>query len=357
MLSLENLLLAGIEWPRKQKPKPVKPSGERDLKPYEGLAAWVDIFDDGPWDHPTRMVRRLAKRGVRSIFVQTSTYGMHDGILHRKALSTMLRVAHNHDMDVVAWYVPSFARMDVDFRRSMQAVRFKSRDGERFDSFALDIEATVVGDIGRRNRRLLRLTERIRKRAGDGYALGAITPDPQADGYWPNFPWRKVAKRYDVIVPMGYFSFFTNGYRQVRRYTERNIRHIRHATGDRDIPIHVIGGIADEMRPRETRAFVHATRSHGILGASLYDSPITTPESWRILKGFEREGPVPDGILERADDKRSRVADKGPKAKSKKATKEARAKKRAEARKDRKDERAGRRRERGNEQRGIVTLR
>jgi hypothetical protein len=244
--------------------------------------------------------------------------------------------------------------MDVDFRRSMQAIRFKSRDSERFDSFALDIEATVVGNIARRNKRFLRLTERIRRHAGDGYALGAITPDPQADGYWPNFPWKRVAKDYDVVVPMGYFSFFTDGYRQVRRYTERNIRQIRRATGDRDIPIHVIGGIADDMEPRETRAFVHATKSHGVLGASLYDSPITAPESWRILKGFEREGPVPDGVLAiEKEESRKKAHDKDRPSKrgdSKKA-------KQGRTREDeRKQERAERRR-RGNEERGAVSLR
>lgn len=349
--SWQQLLVAGIEWPPKPDPKPVKPTGERDLEPYEGLAAWVDIFDEGPWDHPARMVRRLDQRGVRSIFVQTSTYGMHDGILHRKALSTMLRVAHNRGMDVVSWYVPSFAHMDVDLRRSMQAVRFKSRDGERFDSFALDIEATVVGNIARRNKRLLRLTDRIRHRAGDGYALGAITPDPQASLYWPNFPWKRIANRYDVIVPMGYFSFFTDGYREVRRYTERNIRSIRRDTGDKDVPIHVIGGIANDMEPRETRAFVHATKALDAFGASLYDSPITSPESWRILQSFEKPGPVPDGILEQPEEE--------PKPKDASKPREERRKgdgDRDRKKRDRKKERA-KRRGRGNDVRGADSTR
>ena len=351
--SWQQLLLAGIEWPPRPDPKPVKPSGERDLKPYEGLAAWVDIFDDGPWDHPARMVRRLDKRGVRAIFVQTSTYGMHDGILHRKALTKMLRVAHNRKMDVVAWYVPSFAYMDVDFRRSMQAIRFRSRDGESFDSFALDIEATVVGNIARRNKRLLRLTDRIRARAGDGYALGAITPDPQASLYWPNFPWKRIANRYDVIVPMGYFSFFTDGYREVRSYTERNIRQIRRETGKQDVPIHVIGGIADDMEPRETRAFVHATKALDAFGASLYDSPITSPESWRILQGFEKKGPVPDGTLDLPEDEpKKKDADKGGRKRDgKKRDDKDGDKKRT---RDRKEERAERR-QRGNDQRGTTT--
>src|SRR5688500_15634332 len=155
---------------------------------------------------------------------------------------------------------------------------------------------------------------------------------------------------------MGYFSFFTDGYREVRRYTEHNIKEIRRATGDEDIPIHVIGGIANDMEPRETRAFVHATKSRGAFGASLYDSPITSPESWRILKGFDRKGPVPDGVLAKADkaEKKSEGKDdRSNKADDKRARKHGSKESR---KKERKDERA-KRRQRGNDQRGVVSLR
>jgi hypothetical protein len=283
----------GLEIERKR-PARARLVAERDvdLSAYEGVAAWVDVFDPGPWDHPARMVRRLDDRHVEAIFVQTSTYGRTRPLMHSHELSTMLKVAHHRDMQVVAWYVPSFAKMDVDLRRSMDAVRFRSESGHRFDGFALDIESTVVGNLARRNERLLRLSDKIRARVGNEYPLGAITPDPQASAYWPNFPWKPVGKRYDAIVPMAYFSFFTNGYDEVRRYTERDIEHIREETDNPDIPIHVIGGIADDAKPREVRGFVHASKKREVLGASLYDSPITSPDSWRILRAFNRSGPV-----------------------------------------------------------------
>jgi hypothetical protein len=292
----QQVLTAGVEWPfrvAKKRPR-VKGAVEREvnLSAYKGVAAWVDIFDPGPWDHPARMVRRLHKRRVEAIFVQTSTYGRTRPLLHAHQLSTMLKVAHKREMQLVAWYVPSFAKMDVDLRRSMDAVRFRSEKGHRFDGFALDIESTVVGNIARRNERLLRLSDKIRTRVGDSYPLGAITPDPQASLYWPNFPWKPISKKYDAIVPMAYFSFFTSGYDGVRRYMQRDIEHIREQTGDPDVAIHVIGGIADDAKPREVRGFVHASKNHDVLGASLYDSPITSPESWRILSAFNRSGPV-----------------------------------------------------------------
>jgi hypothetical protein len=289
----QKLLTGGIpwDWDSRRKEPVSEPVVERavDLHAYKGVAAWVDIFDPGPWDHPARMVRRLHKRGAEVIFVQTSTYGRTRPLLHAHQLSTMLKTAHDRNMQIVGWYVPSFAKMDVDLRRSMDAIRFRSETGERFDSFALDIESTVVGNMARRNERLLRLSDKIRSRVGDSYSLGAITPDPQASLYWPSFPWREVSQKYDVIVPMGYFSFFTHGYEEVRRYTQRDIRHIREKTGNPDVAIHVIGGIADDAKPREVRGFVHASKNHDVLGASLYDSPITSPESWRILSSFNRK--------------------------------------------------------------------
>jgi hypothetical protein len=291
----EQVLTAGVRWPVVVARTKARPSRVRhvDLSAYKGVAAWVDIFDPGPWDHPARMVRRLAKRDVEAIFVQTSTYGRARPLLHEHELSTMLKVAHHRDMKVVAWYVPSFAKMDVDLRRSMDAVRFRSETGERFDGFALDIESTVVGNIARRNERLLRLSDKVRRRVGNSYALGAITPDPQASLYWPSFPWKAVGRKYDVIVPMGYFSFFTHGYKEVRRYMQRDITHIREETGNPEVAIHVIGGIADDAKPREVRGFVHATKKRSVLGASLYDSPITSPESWRIMRSFNGRAPVP----------------------------------------------------------------
>ncbi|HEX5950077.1 MAG TPA: hypothetical protein VFZ96_03665, partial [Actinomycetota bacterium] len=59
---------------------------------------------------------------------------------------------------------------------------------------------------------------------------------------------------------------------------------------------HVIGGIGGEARPAETAGFVRAVRERGVLGASWYTFPLTTPGDWRALEDV-RPNPVQDPAL------------------------------------------------------------
>ncbi len=265
--------------------KPNRP----DLSGYAGLGSWVDIFNHRPWEKPVAAVATMRARGAKTIYLQTSTYGQSGAIYDDEAIDEFLHHAHKRDMKVVAWYVPSFAQQKVDLRSSKRAIDYRSPTGERFDSFALDIEATHVGDIATRNMRLLNLSKRIRRHAGRSYPLGAITPDPIASEYWPRFPYKGVAKIYDVFVPMAYFTFRAAGYSDVRRYTQANIRKIRRETGDREVPIHMIGGIAGDAGRRSLRGFVKASRELQVAGASLYDYPITDRMSWYEMRALSKE--------------------------------------------------------------------
>jgi hypothetical protein len=78
----------------------------------------------------------------------------------------------------------------------MAAIRFRLSTGQRFDSFALDIEATVVSNPATRTRRLLTLARWIRAGVGSRYPLGAITPNPigldTLPHFWPNFPYQQL---------------------------------------------------------------------------------------------------------------------------------------------------------------------
>ncbi len=262
---------------------------ERDarLTAYRGLASWIDIFDRGPWRHPLRTVARMHRKGVRTIFIQTSTYGIRPDIFRGKVLGRFLKAAHRRDMHVVGWYVPSFAHPRRDLRRSLRGLSF-TKKGHSFDSFALDIEVDIVDSIRKRNKRLLALATRGRRAAGPAFPLGAITPDPCCSLYWPDFPYRSLARRFDVFVPMGYFTFRASGYKATRWYTARNIKIIRERTGDAHIPIHMIGGIADDASAREVEGFVRAVRRYKAIGASLYDYPITGRTDWSRLSALSR---------------------------------------------------------------------
>jgi hypothetical protein len=193
-------------------------------------------------------------------------------------------------MRVVAWYLPGLYDRRVDMRRIRAALRFTTPDGQRFDSFALDIEADLVNPIRKRNRSLLKLTRDIRRAAGDGYALGAIVPDQKSTssdrGMWPGFPYARLAGYYDVFLPMAYSSMGrARSPEGVYAYTLANVRMVREATRRR---VHVIGGLTGEMGPAEQAAVASAARDGGAYGVSLYKYLHYGDGSWAALASFAR---------------------------------------------------------------------
>ncbi len=281
-----------------------------DLSPYRGLAAWVDMYDKKPWARPASTVRDMSARGVRSLFLQTSNYHKAGAFYDRVAIEEFIHASHAYGIEVVAWYVPSFVDLERDFERVKAAVKFRTSRGHRFDSFALDIEAPLIWPISLRNQRLIRLSDRIRDMVGPSYTLGAIIPDPVGSDYWRNFPYRAVARRYNVFIPMQYFTFHTFGYEGARAHIAEGIRRIRAATRGRRVPIHVIGGIADAVDDSEMRGFMKALKDANVVGASLYDFPLMGAWQWSHLARF-------DARLARRDPEDARGARPDAKARAK----------------------------------------
>jgi hypothetical protein len=261
--------------------------GRPTLVAYRGLGTWVDLYDPELWDRPAAAVLAMEAVGVRTLFLETSNYRIRAGIHRPRRVDRFVEEAHRLGMRVVAWYLPGFDDLERDFRRSMAAIRYRTPGGQGFDGFALDIEASVVADPALRTARTLRLSERIRAAVGPSYALGAIIPSPRGmelrPSYWPGFPYRELAALYDVFLPMGYFSWRTEGAAGAHDYTARVVRILRRETGDPTVPVHLIGGIADAVDRAEARAFVRAARERGVLGASLYDFATSGPEDWEEL--------------------------------------------------------------------------
>jgi hypothetical protein len=250
---------------------------------YGGLGSWVDLYNKGPWKHPDRVVEEMAEHGVQTIYLETSSYKFKKAIVHPNAVGDYIDLAHASGMTVVAWYVPSFKPVSRDLRRATAAIGYVSPGGGTFDSFALDMEATVVQDVAARNARARRLSRAIRTRAGDDYPLGAIVPDPVGSVYWTDFPYRAVGKLYDAFMPMSYFTYRVDGASAVRKYVRANVRAVRARTGRAHAPVHPIGGIADVARVNEVRAYVRAVMAERALGGSLYDFPLMRVAEWRAL--------------------------------------------------------------------------
>lgn len=259
-------------------------SSEVALRAYSGLGSWIDLYNKKPWKNPERVVTELAERGVQTLYLETSSYKFGKAIVHPNAVGEYIDLAHANGMTVVAWYVPSFKPWRRDLRRSVAAIDFVSPSGSGFDSFALDIEATVVQDVATRNARTRRVARGIRRAAGDTYPFGAIVPDPVGSVYWTDFPYSALGRIADVFLPMSYFTYRVDGAHEVRRYVRANVRAVRARTGLDDVPVHPIGGIADVARLSEVRAYVRAVFAEDASGGSLYDFPITKQAQWKRLQ-------------------------------------------------------------------------
>jgi hypothetical protein len=258
------------------------------LDAYRGLGSWIDVFDQKSFSNPAATMAAMRQRGVRTVFLETGNYGLKQPIYDPKAVAAFIDAAHQQGMSIVAWYLPGLQNMTQDFVASMAAINFRTPDGQGFDSFGLDIEATLVKSPSVRSTRLLQLSAQIRAAVGTGYPLGAIIPSPLgialAKKFWPGFPYRGLAQIYDVFLPMSYFTWAGNGADQAHSYISRSVALIREGTGDPTVPIHVIGGLANQMTVAETQAFVQAVRENGALGASVYDWKIMHASNWPALQ-------------------------------------------------------------------------
>jgi hypothetical protein len=260
----------------------------RHRSPYAGIGTWLDIYATPYWRHPQREVAAMARDGVRTLYLQTGNYEQRDDLVRPHALGQFIDAAHAAGMRVVAWYLPSFLYPAQDTRRALAAIRFRSAKGERFDSFALDIEASLVRSVPLRSKRLLRLSARLRAAVGHRYALGAIIPSPvgirRHPGYWPRFPYRSLAGYYDVFLPMAYATDrHIHGIKATRGYDAADIAIIRTRTGRPHVPVHLIGGLANAMGASELAGFMRAVADCSPLGYSLYAFSVTPQTTWKAL--------------------------------------------------------------------------
>lgn len=264
---------------------------------YRGLGTWVDLYDPAQFADPEGTVTGMAARGVRTLYLETGNYKQRSDLFRPGRLGRFVEAAHSAGIRVVAWYLPSFKNLARDLRRSLAAVEFRTPGGDRFDSFALDIEASVVKSPSRRSQRMLELSRRLRTAVGSSYPLGAIIPSPRGmqlvPSYWPDFPYAELGAIYDVFLPMTYFSYRVEGGRAVEDYIVRSMAIVREKTGDASVPIHVIGGIGDRTSRREARGFMRAAVGCRALGWSVYDYSVTRNPTWAALTSPPATGPNP----------------------------------------------------------------
>jgi len=236
-------------------------------------------------------VRSMSAHGIRTIYLQSSNYNRDRPFVHPDGVEAIIDAAHRRGIEVVAWYLPGFRDLPLDLHRAVRTIRFETRRGNGFDSFALDIESSEVRRPSLRTTRLLRMSAAIRRAAGAEYPLGAIMASPDRlvrtdPRFWPGFPWRRLADTYDVFLPMTYYTYRVKGPRAAALYTAQNVQIIRQQTSGMQVPIHVVGGISFDATGPETKGFVHTVLERDVIGASYYTFPGITLDQWKALSAL-----------------------------------------------------------------------
>lgn len=261
------------------------------VAPFRGLGSWIDVFDhtDDP-NSVVPLVRAMADRGVRVLYLETARFTSPTDIHFPNALAAALDEAKARGMRVVAWYPPAFDDMERDLRRSVVAASYVSPGGNRFNAFAADIEyETGVPDPGERSRRAVEYSTRLRQRLGSAYPLSAIVIPPTSlernPQRWPAFPWAELSGLYDVFMPMNYWTANQRHPAGAKDLTSRNVSEVRRLTGK---PVHIIGGLGADADEPQVVAYTQAALEAGSIGGGLYDFQTTRPEVWDELQAFAR---------------------------------------------------------------------
>jgi hypothetical protein len=274
-------------------------AGGPDLTPFRRLGAWVDVFDYAPRLQRVGQEPRvtpdaigdMAALGVQTLYVQVAN---PDGapanqLTDREELRALLARAHEHDIAVVPWFLPALTTPKDDLATMRQILGLRAK-GERFDGIGLDLESGEVPDIALRNRRTVDFSRRVRDLVGSSMPVAAIVyPAVQLEvlntTLWPNFPYRGVNRYVDLWMPMSYYTYRSaeSGLRNAYLYTVDSVERLRKRIGD-DVPVHLIGGLAEESTPDDYLDMTRAAKATDALGWSVYDYATTGTWAWPYLR-------------------------------------------------------------------------
>jgi hypothetical protein len=282
------LLAAGgvVAWVGRDEDDP-RPDGAWTLRPYTGLGAWVDAYDwsralGGP--NPAvgpNGVEAMAAAGAQTLFLQTAHSRVDEDVLEPTRLQELIDGAHEAGLHVVAWYLPGFTDPAEDLRR-LEASAALDVDG-----LAVDLEAVSEEDVALRTTRMVELGTALREHVGEEKVLGAITLSTihlqvVNPAYWPGYPYGELADVYDVVLPMAYWTQRKPDLRHGDLYSAQEIQRLRTAVGA-DIPVHLIGGLAEDASVADVQAMVATITEAGAIGGGLYDWATSTPQQWAAL--------------------------------------------------------------------------
>jgi hypothetical protein len=212
-------------------------AGGATLDSLHGLGMWLTppVLDTAP---PEALVTAARLNHVTHLYVEVG--GSHMGFWGADELRKLLPVAHAAHIAVIAWVYPFLDDVPHDVAMTLQAMRYTSPTGDRPDGLMADVEQNMQEPYVRAYSQVLRAT------LGAKVLMGITTYPPQS--YWGKiYPFRTVARSWDVIVPQDYWRITRRTYTaaDAYRYVMDSLSGIRAASGRPTVPIEVLGQTFD----------------------------------------------------------------------------------------------------------------
>ncbi len=239
-----------------------------------GKGIWVNI-----WNYPANpdmFCEYLRSKGINTIYLQISrsnTPSIKDPI----KLNKMIKSAHERNIKVIGWTYVFLKEPLSDAQKFIQAVFYRTPEGDSLDGMAADIEETTSPFV------IETFAKAIRKAVGPKYPIIAITFSPVLKRASPkHYPWKTIANNFDIIAPMTYWHGFVKlrSEKGAYDYTVQTINKIKEYTQRDDLKIHLIGD-GQKTSKQEILGFLKAAEEHAIdAGVSLY--PWYTPKDHQI---------------------------------------------------------------------------
>lgn len=250
----------------------------------DGPGIWVNLWSHPEIDNVGVYCRNLHKHGVRNVFVQTSRSNT-EAIRNPQRLAKLIEVCHHYKIRVIAWSFLVLDSPEADANKLLEAARFRTPHGHKFDSVAANIEKDLSAW------KVEKLSIKLRSALGPDYPLIAVVFSPlNRAPQVAKTPWKILDKYYDVIAPMAYWNSKYADYKAYD-YTRDTVRKVRQLVGRPDVDVHIIG---DGMKTRghEIHQFMKACKDHGVTSASLYPYHNVTAEQYDCLAQYSNYFPV-----------------------------------------------------------------
>ena len=231
---------------------------------YGGLGTWIDIYDDEAWGTRSRPSDRWSTTAcARCTCRRRTTRGTR-----RSSIPRASRPSSTPPGGTTSAWSPGTCRGSATSSSTCTGRSARSSSGPRTGAGSTRSRSTSspggaqpVGPDPAAARALRadpsRGGDRVPARRDRRVPHRLKVADP---GFWPSFPWRRLAGTYDVFLPMTYYTYRVHGPRLASWYTAQSVQIIRQETSGLQVPIHVVGGISFDATGGETRGFVQTVR-------------------------------------------------------------------------------------------------